>query len=360
MSRSSTFAVVGAAISLAALALFVIPGGADEPSDSPPPDRDAHSGQGAEKAPRGTPKLRNDDLPLHHAIVTNKEDSAEGEIIAALDKPTTVDFQETGLEDALMFLKSYHEINIWLDRGTLAEEGVALDQPVTLKLAGVKLESVLNLLLEPNELDWVVQDEVLKITTKSWATAHPEVRTYSVQNLLDAGHTPEDLVASITKCVEPSSWYEDAAISHSGGVLVVRQSQRAHGEIVRLLEDLDRIADDEEEREADHKQAVVSVKVYQTGKQPADKVARYIEELIAKDTWTAHGGKGKVRVLEGVLVVEQTREVHQAVDNFLRQLAPQPAVPNSQPGAAPARAGADPFRVLKPRGGKQPADGPAT
>jgi hypothetical protein len=358
MSRSSTFAVVGAAILLAALALFVIPGGADEPSDSPPRAADAQSDQGGEKAARGTPRVRNDDLPLHHAIVTNKEDSAEAEIIAALDKPTTVDFQEMGLEDALMFLKSYHEINIWIDRGTLAEEGVALDQPVTLKLAGVKLESILNLLLEPNELDWVVQDEVLKITTKSWAAAHPEVRTYSVQNLLDAGHSPEDLIASITKCVEPSSWYEDAAISHSGGVLVVRQSQRAHGEIVRLLEDLDRIAEDEEEREADHKQAVVSVKVYQTGKQPADKVARYIEELIAKDTWTAHGGKGKVRVLEGAVVVEQTRDVHQAVENFLRQLAPQAIIPNSPPGAG--HAGADPFRVLKPRGENRPAEGPAT
>ena len=42
------------------------------------------------------------------------------------------------------------------------------------------------------QLDWVIADEVLKITTRAWANANPEVRTYNIQNLIDAGHTPED------------------------------------------------------------------------------------------------------------------------------------------------------------------------
>lgn len=332
MSRTSTLAVVGATILLAALALVVIPGGAEE-AESAPAAAEARPDAKDEKRPRAQPRLRVDDLPLKHAIVTNKEDSPEGAIIAALDKPTTVEFSETPLQDALAYLINEHKINIWLDRNHLADEGVASDAPVTLKLDGVRLESVLNMMLEPMQLDWVIQDEVLRITTSTYAADLQEVRTYAVQNLLDAGHTPEELIASIMKCVKPGSWYEDSAISHSGGVLVVRQSQRVHAEIDRLLADLDDIADAEDERDADRgqKQAVVSVKVYQTGKQPADKVAKCVEELIAKDTW-APQGKGKLRVLEGALVVEQTRGVHQALDQFLKQLDPQPLPLNSRAG----------------------------
>ena len=348
-SRSSVFIIVGGVLALAALAGFVLPGGADETADSATADATPVPNAQPRKAPRASPRPRQDDLPLQHAILTKEDDSPEGEIIAALEKPTTVDFTETPLEDTLAFLKNFHKIDIWIDRGTLAEDGVALDQPVTLKLEGLKLESVLNLILEPQQLDWVVQDEVMKITTKSWCAEHPEIRTYSVQNLLDAGHTPEELIASITKCVEPPSWYDNAAISHSGGVLVVRQSQRAHGEIGRLLSELDEVAESEEEREADGKHAMVSVKVYQTGRQPADKVAKCVEDMIAKHTWASQGGKGKLRVLEGALVVEQTRDVHQALEQFLKQLSPQPAAtPQSSPGGPPVSGNSDPFRVLKP------------
>lgn len=365
MSRASKFAVIGGAISLAALAFSVMPGGADEKSDSGPAPADARPNTGTATAPRARPRARDDDLPIGHAILTKGENSVEDKIIASLDKPTTVDFSETPLEDALQFLKDYHDINVWIDRGTLTEDGIALDFPVTLKLAGVRLESVLNLLLDPHEMDWVIQDEVLKITTKEWAAEHPEVRAYSVQNLVDAGHTPEDLIASITQSVEPRSWQKTAGISHSGAVLIVRQSQRAHGEIARLLAELDDIADaDEDEREANRKKDLVSVKVYQTGRQPADKVAECLTELVARQSWATQGGKGKVRALEQAIVVEQTREVHQEIDRFLKQLAPKPVdvaqvrapLPGTlnPPGALPGPGAADPFRMLPPPGGIRP------
>src|SRR5262249_53549131 len=102
----------------------------------------------------------------------------------SLDKPTTVDFQETGLEDAINFLKDYHDINIWIDKTVLADEGVQLDTPVTLKLAGVSMRSVLKLLLEPSQLTWLIEDEVMKIATASRAGAKLSVRVYPVGDLV--------------------------------------------------------------------------------------------------------------------------------------------------------------------------------
>jgi hypothetical protein len=189
----------------------------------------------------------------------------EKSIVAALGTSIDVDFLDTPLEEALISLGKQCRINVWLDRQSTSDAGVALDQPVNLRLKGLGLESVLNLLLGPCKLDWVVQDDVLKISTREWADAHPEIRTYYVQNLIDAGHTPDDLVASITTCVAPGSWSgatvkicwqgcafsgpagcreypSPAGISHSGGVLVIRHSRRTQAQISQLLHELDEIS----------------------------------------------------------------------------------------------------------------------
>jgi hypothetical protein len=340
MSRSLSAVAIIAAISLGALVSQVLPRGANAKQDRPLAEADAQPGEAREQPPaKSSP--RHASVPLQHAILRDeKEDSAEAKIAKALDSPTTVEFLDLPLEDCLTFLKEYHGINIWLDKSTLTDEGVALDQPVTLKLAGVRLESILNLLLEPIQLDWIIQDEVLKITTRAWAEKHPEIRTYDVQNLIDAGHAPEDLMASITKCTSPNSWTAKGAtagISHTGGVLVIRQSQRTHAEIGRLLAELDDIAVQNEEDDDAHakRNAIVSVRVYHTGEQSADKLAECVQDFVAFTSWTNRGGEGKVRALNGALVVEQTADVHQAIQQFLAELLPrQQGVTEGGPAAS--------------------------
>jgi len=113
-----------------------------------------------------------------------KWNPTEDKIRRSLDKPTTVDFQETSLEDAIMFLKDYHEINIWIDKAKLSEEGVGLETTVSLKLAGVSFRSVLKLLLEGSQLTYLIEDEVMKITTATSASDKLSVRVYPVGDLV--------------------------------------------------------------------------------------------------------------------------------------------------------------------------------
>jgi hypothetical protein len=114
----------------------------------------------------------------------------EEKIRSALSKPTTVEFLDLPLEDCITFLKEYHNINIWIDRATLTDEGVALDQPITLKLGGVTLRSVLKLLLEPAQLTYVIEDEVMKITTSTKAGEKLQTRVYPVGDLVIPIITP--------------------------------------------------------------------------------------------------------------------------------------------------------------------------
>ena len=114
----------------------------------------------------------------------------EEKIRRALNQPTTVEFLDLPLEDAITFLREYHNINIILDKATLADEGVAIDQPVTLKLAGVTFRSVLKLLLEPAQLTYVIEDEVMKITTSAKAGEKLQTRVYPVGDLVIPIITP--------------------------------------------------------------------------------------------------------------------------------------------------------------------------
>ena len=114
----------------------------------------------------------------------------EEKVRRVLDQPTTVEFLDLPLEDAITFLKEYHNINIYIDKATLADEGVAIDQPVTLKLAGVTLRSVLKLLLEPVQLTYVIEDEVMKITTSAKAGEKLVTRVYPVADLVIPIITP--------------------------------------------------------------------------------------------------------------------------------------------------------------------------
>jgi hypothetical protein len=358
MSTSMKSLVVVAAISVGAIITqFLSAQDCDQPNSSPAEANGTGTNFAVPENLRGRARPRADDLPLQHAILKKEDEQPEEKIAAALDKATIVDFQDLALEEALTFLGEYHGVNIWLDKQSLTDEGVSLDQPVTLKLAGVRLESILNLLLQPLQLDWVVQDEVLKITTSAWAYDHPEIQTYDVQNLLEAGHTPEELIAAITKCVEPGTWTgKDATggISHTGGVLVVRHTQRAHSDVARLVADLEGMAEsNDDNRREQAKNAVVSIKVYRTLEQPAEKIALALQDFVEFSSWKNGGGEGEIRALKGAVVVKQTRDVHRLIQRFLAQLEPELSTAEEKsealsPSGQVTRTSQDPFGVLNP------------
>ena len=61
-------------------------------------------------------------------------------------------------------IQKQYGVNIWLDGIGLSRKGIDTNEPITLVVSGLSLQSVLNLVLKPLELTHVVEDEVLKIT----------------------------------------------------------------------------------------------------------------------------------------------------------------------------------------------------
>jgi hypothetical protein len=118
------------------------------------------------------------------------EDNDKAAVEAKLAKRIgEIDFIDVPLTDAIDHLSEMVDIDILLDRGALTDEGVALDQPVTLKVqrANPTARLTLELLLEPVKLSYTICDGLIMVTTTAQAN---QILVYNVRDLV--GRVPLD------------------------------------------------------------------------------------------------------------------------------------------------------------------------
>lgn len=118
------------------------------------------------------------------SVDLHRSSPREKKIQEELKNTTEVNFTDIPLKDALDYLEELHHIEIWPDTKLLSEEGISTDTTVTLVMSGITLRSVLRLLLEPLLLTYVIEDEVLKITTETAASEKMVTRVYPVADLV--------------------------------------------------------------------------------------------------------------------------------------------------------------------------------
>jgi hypothetical protein len=109
---------------------------------------------------------------------------SEEKILSALRDKTEIEFLETPLAEVVDYLKDFHGIEIQLDRRALEDVGIGEDTPVTRNLKGISLRSALRLILRDLELTYVLENEVLLITTPEVAELNLTTRAYPVDSLV--------------------------------------------------------------------------------------------------------------------------------------------------------------------------------
>jgi len=188
--------------------------------------------------------------------------SAEQKIEQELEKPTQLEFIETPLQDVIDYLKKRHGIEIQVDRKALSDVGLdASTLPITKRLKGLSLRSALELTLHDLDLTYLVQDEVLLITTPEEETdKRLKTRLYPVGDLI-ASHDKsrektqrEELIHAIITTVEPWSWDPvggegsiAATSSQAVPALAVSQSYHMHRKIAAFLEEQRKLVQAERE-----------------------------------------------------------------------------------------------------------------
>jgi hypothetical protein len=112
---------------------------------------------------------------------------AEENIERALREPlrgTGLDFTDVPLEEVVTVLEDDYGIPVEIDIPALDEIGIGPDEPVTASLHGISLRSALRLMLKQLQLTYIIQDEVLMITTPEQAEQDLVVKVYPVADLV--------------------------------------------------------------------------------------------------------------------------------------------------------------------------------
>lgn len=173
----------------------------------------------------------------------------EARIYEALREKRDFEFTKLPLFDALKQLAEPHQVQLSIDHKALADEGVRIDAPVTCSAKGLSYKAALKLLLDEQDLTYVIRHEVLLITTKTEAENLLAIKVYPVFDLVvrppDAlanrpGLDFQSLIENITANIAPTSWDEvggPGGIQQftNSGALVISQTTEIHEEIAEYL-----------------------------------------------------------------------------------------------------------------------------
>jgi hypothetical protein len=205
---------------------------------------------------------------------------AEAAVLRAMQTKLTLRIQDTPIRDVISRLSAAGGLNIWIDVAALTDEGIAADEPMYAAFDDVSIERVLNRILPQIGLTWLIEDEVLKITTNVAAGERFFTRVYNVCKLraLAVHQQPRNAAArpatdELTfvqfgagdfegKAAEENelAWLLGAIQIHTGGewqningtggtlslvkdLLVVRQTYHMQRQVAALLNALERAAD---------------------------------------------------------------------------------------------------------------------
>ena len=110
---------------------------------------------------------------------------AERQINQQLSTPVEVNYRETPLTEVIRDLAAVANIPVVLDSKAMTEMQIASDAPVTMQLTQpVSLKSALNLILSDFELTYIIENDVLKITSHEVKKTRVYSKAYKVADLV--------------------------------------------------------------------------------------------------------------------------------------------------------------------------------
>jgi len=178
---------------------------------------------------------------------------ADSRISKALKRPIPVDFKATPLQDVLAQINAVTGVQIYTDLNELHIAGTDPDQPITIDLKEVTLGQMLDLILNPLDLTYIIKDNHIIIASTDMSECIDMTRVYPVADLLSAPcwkdrvglfvKTYCDLIGESTPIYGdklPLSLSDEGAITFSptGVCFVITAPHKAHRRIEKLFEDL--------------------------------------------------------------------------------------------------------------------------
>ena len=268
-------------------------------------------------------RLRGDGNNLHVKPLSQ----VEREIEVRLERPITVEFtNDVTLQDAIGQIRVKTGLNITTDTAALAEDPTALTKTlVNESLKDLSLRNVLTVLLSKANLKFVVENDVITITTEKRARGKLVTKVFSVMELVtpipDYALAPHQQLAKALSGGAPApAW----VASNNGAATYSPTGGMKGGELVTggaipgvtnngggaILQN-------------DQTPLASSATLAKSGRQNhSEQLMRLIKGMVKPYSWADEGGAGKLQYFDigGALVVNQTADVIADVQNLLESL----------------------------------------
>ena len=273
--RLSTAAIIVCLLTVGSVAIWW-------PGSAPAPIVAQLQAQAVRIPPKPQELPASDSMSLNNAATQEK-----------LAKQISADFVETPLRDLLAYVADATEVETYINHKMLEEVSAPADTAITIQLKKVRADMLLDLALQQaGELDYVIRDGIVIITSAESLELASEIRAYPIADLLrlhagrgvakEAGAGAEgapggygggipgsapgseggaglgpggmggpvlvnqallapdvaQLIDVVTQTVAPDSWSSmggHGTVTYYGDMLIVRQNERTHREIEKLL-----------------------------------------------------------------------------------------------------------------------------
>ncbi len=261
---------------------------------------------------------------------------------AILAKELNLEFVDTPLSDVILFLSDKLGVPVKLDERALEDSAIPFDLPITYSQQGVSLRAALAVMLAKHDLNWVISNEVLLITTNDVACEEVFTRIYPVADLVRTSDGTLDswqLMEVLQSTVMPASWADQggpgaATPSPNEDVLFITQTVAAHDEVSAVLVKLRRAAPQEAAgaegspkpnqgpaETPDHSRRLKVFDLYESV--DVEPLAEMAREMFEPDNWPAPEGsevrKAVVAGVPGRIVVRHEQAFIDLIADYLEQ-----------------------------------------
>ncbi len=242
---------------------------------------------------------------------------AEMRVRRSLSQPVSLHFNNAPLSEVLKYIADTQGINVSVDEPGLTEEAVTTSTPISINVDGIQLKSALNLILDPLNLGYTIQNEVLNITSRMRRNGDLEARVYQVADLV----VPVSMNPPVSR-LSPGSGYagdnpniqipkglHGVSATPNGQNGFAQVGASPHGGITSSLDSMTGAA-------------LPQLQGPGASNLGFKALTDLITTTVAPQSWHELGGTGSVNQHDSTmsLVIRQTQAVHQEVADLLDQL----------------------------------------
>lgn len=291
MMRLSTAAIIVCLLTVGSVAIWW-------PGSAPAPIVAQLQAQAVKVPPKPEPLATADSVSLNNAATQEK-----------LTRHIEADFKESPLRDVLAYIADTSQVETYTNHKSLEDVGVSADIPITIQLKKVRADMLLDLVLQQaGELDYVIRDGIVIITSAASLELASEVRAYPIADLLRL-HSGRGVAKETGASAEGDSG------GYGAGVAPGSEGGPGYGSPGGMPGGAGMAA-------GGYGGGMGGPVLVNQTPLPPD-VAQLIEvvtQTVAPDSWSSMGGHGTITYYGNMLIVRQNERTHREIEKVLKLL----------------------------------------